>query len=95
MIKLYLVIALACIPNCVEFFSTGFSAQPSAVYNSFGSSCKGVCDKVSNLLSQSPGTNCALNLIPTFFLKQCSRVLQPTITLHHQSVYFQFNQRIS
>ena len=37
-------------------------------------------DDVSNLLSQSPNTNCDLDPIPTSLLKQCSHVLLPTIT---------------
>jgi len=37
-------------------------------------------DEVSKLLSQSPETNCDLDPIPTFLLKQCSHILLPTIT---------------
>jgi hypothetical protein len=37
-------------------------------------------DEVSNLLSQSPDTNCDSDPIPTSLLKQCSSVLLPTIT---------------
>jgi len=35
---------------------------------------------MSKLLSQSPDTNCDLDPIPTFILKQCSHILLPTIT---------------
>ena len=37
-------------------------------------------DEVSNLLFQSPDTNCDLDPIPTSLLKQCSSALLPTIT---------------
>jgi len=37
-------------------------------------------DEVSKHLSQSPDTNCDLDPIPTFLLKQCSHILLHTIT---------------
>jgi len=37
-------------------------------------------NEVFKLLSQSPDTNCDLDLIPTSLLKQCSHILLPKIT---------------
>jgi len=57
---------------------TGNESTPS-----FGTAFVSATDEVSKLLSQSPDTNCdldELDPIPTPLLKECFRILLPTIT---------------
>ena len=54
--------------------------SPSSTPPGFSSFAPVTIEDVSNLLSQSPDTNCDLDPIPTSLLKQCSHALLPTIT---------------
>jgi len=53
---------------------------PPFTLSTFSSFICATTDEVPKLLSQSPDTNCDLDPILTFLLKQCSHILLPTIT---------------